>query len=138
MFSYLGRSWVGRHNAFWMQWNNYISKFNARDDGFYCPPKQLIGGNLQPPPKPSTPQPVTDLSYILRKNEELLQIKENVKTFTPEYEHQLDIQIFDYWDYLAYNIESDKYTAIKINYTTQDLFNEEYAIIHNNIQLDKY
>lgn len=72
MFRYLGRSLVGRHNAFHLQWNRYMRHFNESDDGYYCPPKpeDLIGSGPRLPEPPAIP--ILDPETMMRTSGSLM------------------------------------------------------------------
>lgn len=72
LFAYLGRSLVGRHNAFHLQWNRYMSHFNQSDDGYYCPPRpeDMVGA---PPSMPQPPAvPIIDPQMLMRASGSLM------------------------------------------------------------------
>ena len=140
MFKYLGRSWIGRHNAFIFQWNKYMEYFNGSKDGFYCPPQGLFNlgssgssQNFSPPIIPTT-----DVLFLNQKSDTLLQ--ETIPDYTPkkwEITKLEDIKILTMVEYLKFNIAVDKWLELlDINADTIADF-DKYAVIHYQI-LDAY
>ena len=104
LFNYLGRSWVGRINAFFLQWNAYILNFNEANDGFYCPPK----GSSQTPAPPTNPTLDPDLMN-LSSGTLLQETIDNYEQPDLSIKRIEDIKILTQVEYSMFNISSDKW-----------------------------
>jgi len=123
LFFKLGFSWIGRHNAFYYQWNNYMEKFNFdTKHGFYCPPKyqQLLSAIPKPPAQidpPISPECIDkDSDTLINSPIEYTPKEFNIKELQ-------DIKIFSMEEICFFNINTDKYSFnININSSTLDNF----------------
>jgi len=132
LFNYLGRSWVGRINAFFLQWNKYIGTFTDATDGFYCPPT----GNSNLPTPPVNPEINPELMNL--SSGTLLQ--ETIPNYVPpklNIETLEDIKILTYVEYSKFDIAADKWLErIDINGNTEKEF-KKYAVTFFTLK-DKY
>jgi len=139
LFKYLGRSWIGRHNAFYFQWNAYMEHFNNSNDGFYCPPKNLFGTDVMPNATPPL-IPTTEYRFAGVDNDTLLQQTiEGYESRDYSIEIKEDIKILTMNDYMFFNIEEDKYSfLLDINADTIKDFNKYAVVPENGYALDSY
>jgi len=139
LFKYLGRSWVGRLNAFYFQWNAYMEYFNGANDGFYCPPENMFGSTSSPVPPPPL-VPTVDFTFNGVESDTLIQ--QTIDNYTPkEYKIEIvqDIKILTMNDNMFFNIIEDKYGFyLDINADTVRDFNKYAVVPKNGYALDSY
>jgi len=135
MFKYLGRSWIGRHNAFFLQWNQYMKYFNESSDGYYCPPSspQYISETVsQEEPVLS---PYVDVRFSQKSSDSLIQ--ETIEGYVKkEYNISIlqDIKILTMFDYLKFTISTDKWLELlDINAKTSEILKEHLIINHQTL-----